>query len=420
MAKRGKKANSIRLIYQISVFALLFYMIMRFWLDKSYIPDYEAYCPFGGLQALGSFFNINALSCSMTTMQIMMGIMLMLGAILFSKLFCGYICPLGTLSELIGRAGDKLKIRINVPESADGSLRAMKYMLLFATFYFTLNSGELFCRKFDPYYAAMTGFGSDVVILYALIALVVLIAGSLIFRLFWCRYLCPFGAMTNIFRYFWWFAGITFIYIVLIALKVKIPLYIPLIAYTTAGYVLEVVKMKNVKPSPVYISRNEETCTSCNLCSVKCPQEIEVAAMKKVTHIDCNLCGDCLQVCPEKDTLQINRRKMNWLPGLVLGLLIIAGFTAGSLFELPTINVSWGSSEQLAKASTVTVEGLQNVKCYGTSVMYSDKLRKIDGIYGVSTYVGKHNVKVLYDISVYSDEAALKEMLFMLQAGVEE
>lgn len=67
--------------------------------------DVEAYCPFGGLQALGSYLVNNSLACTMSMTQIMVGVMLAVGVILFSKLFCGYLCPLGTVSEWMGRGG---------------------------------------------------------------------------------------------------------------------------------------------------------------------------------------------------------------------------------------------------------------------------------------------------------------------------
>lgn len=420
MSGSKKATNYYKILYQFAVFAALFYMGLRLLFDKVYVADFEAYCPFGGLQALGSYLNLNSLSCSMTTMQIMMGIMLFAGAALFSKLFCGYICPVGTLSEWLGKLGNRLKIKINVSESFDSSLRALKYMLLFVTFYFTMTSSELFCKKFDPYYAVASGFGSDVVLWYALTAIIILIAGSVLFRFFWCRYLCPFGALTNIFRYFWWFAGIAVLFLLVSLTEIEIPFIYPLLAFVCAGYILEIVQMKKVKPLLTYISRNTTTCTSCGLCSKSCPQEIDVAAMEKVAHIDCNLCGDCLYVCPEKDTLQINRRNMKWLPGAVLGLLIISGLVAGSVFELPTVNIKWGNPGQLEKAMTITVEDLNNVKCFGTSVMYSDRLKEIEGVYGVATYVGKHSAKVLYDGDRYKDETALKEMLVQLQSGVAE
>jgi len=282
----------------VAVFAALFYMGLRLWLDEAYVADFEAYCPFGGLQALGSYANLNSLSCSMTTMQIMMGVMLFIGAALFSKLFCGYICPLGSVSEWLGKIGDRFRIKIMVSESIDNSLSALKYMLLFVTFYFTLSSSELFCKKFDPYYAVATGFGSDVVLWYAIVAIAILIIGSLLFRFFWCRYLCPFGALTNIFRFFWWFAGISAIFVALSLAGLKIPFIYPLLVIACAGYILEIILMKKVSPSLTYITRNTESCTNCNLCTINCPQEQVVARMERVTHIDCNLCGDCLYACP--------------------------------------------------------------------------------------------------------------------------
>ena len=87
----------------------------------------------------------------------MMGVALFIGIVLFSRLFCGYICPLGTISEWIGKLGDRMKVRITLKGFADYALRFLKYALLFITFYFTLKSSELFCKKFDPYYGAVSG-----------------------------------------------------------------------------------------------------------------------------------------------------------------------------------------------------------------------------------------------------------------------
>lgn len=417
MGRSNKERNLIKIGYQFAVFAALFYMGLRLWFDDVYVADFEAYCLFGGLQALGSYINLNSLSCSMTTMQIMMGVMLFTGAALFSKLFCGYICPLGTVSEWLGKLGDKFRIKIRVSETLDNSLRALKYMLLFITFYFTLTSSELFCKKFDPYYAVATGFGSDVVLWYAIVAIAVLIVGSVLFRFFWCRYLCPFGALTNIFRYFWWFAGISVFFIALSLAGLRIPFMYPLMVITCAGYILEIIIVKKVSPSLTCITRDTQSCTNCNLCTANCPQEIDVARMERVTHVDCNLCGDCLYACPEKNTLLINRRNMKWLPGLLLGVLIATGFLLGSLYELPTINVKWGTEEQIANAGTFTKDGLKNIKCFGSSTAFTNQMREAEGIFGVSTHVGTHTIKVLYDKAMYND-TTLQKLIFVSQKRV--
>jgi polyferredoxin len=400
------------------VFSALIYMGIRVFSDKTYIADFEAYCPFGGLQAVGSFLTLGSLSCSMTSMQIMMGIMLFAGAVLFSKLFCAYICPIGTISEWIGRLGDKYKLRFTPGETADNSLRSLKYILLFLTFYFTLTSSELFCKKFDPYYAVVSGFSTDVVLLWATISLVVFIVGSFFFRLFWCKYLCPFGALTNIFRFSWWFLGLVVIFIALNLAGLNIPFIYILLVFACAGYMLEILMMKKVNPSLLTITRNTELCTSCNLCSRKCPQGIDVANMKKVDHIDCNLCGDCIYVCPEKDTIQINRKKgVNWLPSFVLALLIALGILMGSIFEFPTIDVKWGTKEQIAEAGLFTKSGLKNIKCFGSSTVFANQMRSVDGIYGVSTFVGTNTVKILYDKTVFND-TTLQKLIFIPEKRV--
>jgi len=202
------------------------------------------------------------------------------------------------------------------------------------------------------------------------------------------------------------------LYVILLLVGLDIPYLYPLIIITAGGYILEVARMDRVRPDPVHITRNTDTCTSCGLCSVSCPQGIDVASMEKVTHTDCNLCGDCLHACPEKDTLQINRRNMKWLPAAVLGALIILGITAGTLFELPTIDQKWGTPEQVESAGLFEMAGLKNIKCFGSSTAFANQMRRVEGIYGVSTYVASHSVHILYDTALYNAEK-LQNLMFV-------
>ncbi len=407
-----KKQNWYKLIYQFAIIGILIFMVIRLLADKAYAPDFEAYCPFGGLQALGSYLTMDSLSCAMTSTQIMMGVVLFIGIVLFSRLFCGYICPLGTISEWVGKLGERLKIRFTIKGLADYALRFLKYALLFITFYFTLKSSELFCKKFDPFYAAVSGFEADVVILWAVIAIGILVIGSLFFRLFWCRYLCPLGALSVIFKFTWWFAGVMAVYIIMLLAGLNIPYIYPLLIITAGGYILEIFLMSKVSPSLVHITRDTETCTSCGQCAEKCPQGIHVDEMKEVRHTDCTLCGDCLHACPEKDALQINRKNMKWLPAVVLGFLIVLGVTAGKMFELPTINQKWGTPEQIRDAEMFEISGLKNIKCYGSSTAFANQMRKVEGIFGVSTYVSSHTVHILYDPKLY-DEDQVHKLIFV-------
>jgi len=406
------KTNPYRLFFQFSIIGLLVYMGIRFFIDKNYFPDYEAYCPFGGVQALSSYFVNNSLACSMTSAQIVMGLTLIVLIIIVSKLFCSYVCPIGTLSEWLGRLGERFKMRTTLTGKLDKVLRILKYTLLFITIYFTVTSSELFCKKFDPYYATVTGFGSDVSIVMGIIALVLVVVGSFYIRLFWCKYVCPLGAISNIFRFFLVFIGIIVAYIAVLLLGMKLSFIWVLAALCIVAYVLELLSINNKVFPLLKITRNPETCTNCSQCSNACPQAIDVAALDKVNHTDCNLCGDCIQACPEKNTLTINRKGKKWLPALILLLLIIIGIIVGSTFEVPTISEYWGDATLKPKMKVYEQSGLKNIKCFGSSTSFAKKMKKVKGVTGVSTYVSSHSVKVWYDPSIL-DTLGLKKSIFV-------
>ena len=149
--KKNSRVNYYHITFQWGIFLLLGYMVLRSFWDKNYAPDFEAYCPFGGMQSLASYFSSHSLACSMTTVQIALGISLLLAVVLLSKLFCSYICPIGTFTEWIGKLGRKAKMQKTLSGNADRLLRALKYVLLFITFYFTVTASELFCRVFEIY-----------------------------------------------------------------------------------------------------------------------------------------------------------------------------------------------------------------------------------------------------------------------------
>ncbi len=88
--------------------------------------DPEKYCPLGGLQALATYLANNSLPCSMSSLQVMMGIALVAAVVLFSKLFCAFICPVGTVQDLIGKLRRTLHIKgikIKNGSAADKFLR---------------------------------------------------------------------------------------------------------------------------------------------------------------------------------------------------------------------------------------------------------------------------------------------------------
>jgi len=411
----NNKTNWPRNIIQLGV--IIFILVLFFFPKLTNIdtPDFEAYCPFGGLQALGSYLLSQALSCTMTSAQIVMGILLFIGILLFSKLFCSFICPIGTVSEFLGKLGDKLKVRFTIKGIPDKILRSIKYILLFITVYYTLQSNELFCKKFDPYYALASGFDVDVTVLYAIITIAIVILGSIFIRLFWCKYLCPLGAISNIFKFSFFFVAILAVYLILLKFDIKISYVWPLAVASVGGYIIELLGQKSRFFPIAKITRSTTTCTDCQLCTINCPQGIDVASIKTVKHVDCNLCGDCLLACPVDNTLTINKkRSLKWLPVFAVVALVVFGLLMGKVWEIPTIDLKWGEKEEIANAEIFTQSGLKNIKCYGSSMAFANKMKTVDGVYGVATFVKHHRVKLHYDGEKLNEEK-IQELLFTPQ-----
>jgi len=405
------RTNPYRLFAQLAVFLLLAIIVARIIANRNYVADFEAQCPFGGIQAFSSFLFKGSLACSMTSSQIAMGFALIIAVVLFSKLFCSFICPVGSISEWLGNIGEKWKIRRPVNGWKDKALRSLKYILLFITFYISVTSSELFCKWFCPYFAVASGFNTDVNIIMASAALAVVVLGSIFFRLFWCKYLCPINAISNIFRFFLVFAGVLLAYVLIRLAGWQMNFLWPLALLCVLGYILELNSLKS-RTFPIFkVKRHGDICTNCNLCTKSCPQGIPVASREIVRDADCHLCADCLHVCPEKGALSINRRGRKWLPFAAILVLILAGFYAGKSFELPTIQEHWADPADMREMEEYNISGIKTITCYGSSVLFSYHMYDMEGVYGVATFVKGQRVKIWYDAGL-TDTLKIREWIF--------
>jgi len=410
-SKKKSPVNYYRISLQWGVFVLLAYMLLRPLFDKGYVADFEAYCPFGGMQSLASYFSSHSLACSMTTVQIALGLALLVAVILFSKLFCSYICPIGTFTEWMGELGRKARMNITLTGNADRILRVLKYVLLFITFYFTVTASELFCRKFDPFYAAFTGFSGDVYLWYALPALLLTIGGSFFIRQFWCKYLCPLGAVTNIAVYALPAAAITLLWVLLTnvaGLVIPWPWLLGTLCLT--GFIFEATTLKFFVFPSLRITRHDNLCTHCRICDKKCPMAINISTVDVVDHIDCHLCVDCVVKCPEKGALTVNKRNLRWLPAVATVVLTAAAITIATYYELPTISENWGDING-KNVKVLRMDGLKNIKCFGSSRSFANHMKEIKGVLGVETFVKHKRVVVYYNESIINEEG-VKEAIF--------
>jgi polyferredoxin len=182
---------------------------------------------------------------------------------LFRKAFCSWLCPVGTISEYLWQLGRKVFRRnFYLPRWLDVGLRGLKYLLL-GFFVWAVSSmavDELAAFMNSPY-----GVIADVKMLNffrhmgetGAIVLGVLVVASLFIQNFWCRYLCPYGALL----------GITSLV------------------------------------SPARIRRNVETCIDCEKCAKACPSVLPVDKLVTIQSAECTGCLECVAVCPAKDAL---------------------------------------------------------------------------------------------------------------------
>jgi NAD-dependent dihydropyrimidine dehydrogenase PreA subunit len=407
--------NKLRLSLQLSVIAMILYAIIRPLIDSTYTPDFEAYCPLGGISALMSKFNLGSSSCQMGEVQMMLGISLIVGAIIFGKLFCSYLCPIGTFMEWLGRIGDKFKLRFNIPEFLDRPLRLLKYALLFYTVYITMNTSELFCKEYDPYLASVTYFqNGDVVWYLAALALAVVILGSLFTKMFWCKYLCPLGAIGNIFSNALVIVVPIVLYFGANAFGADLGL-VWLLGGVVALAALSEIVFKRSFFFPLFkITREPSTCPTCNKCDDDCPQGIEVSAYDAIDHVDCTMCTDCVYSCPVKQTLSVNKTEPKYgkyIAPVGTILLIAAGLFASTFYEFTTLDERWGDFEKLNNVAVYHQEGLTSVKCFGSASSFKTQIERVNGIVGLDAYAASHSVDIYYNPDVIS-EMGVKKAIF--------
>lgn len=125
-------------------------------------------------------------------------------AFLFRKAFCSWLCPVGTLSEFLWRAGRRiLRRNFSLPRWLDLPLRSLKYVLLG---FFVWAVGNMSADAVEEFMRSPYGVIADVRMLNffryvggtAAVILALLVVASVLVQNFWCRYLCPYGALLGI------------------------------------------------------------------------------------------------------------------------------------------------------------------------------------------------------------------------------
>jgi polyferredoxin len=224
------------------------------------------------------------------------------------KSFCSWLCPVGTLSESLWILGRKLfKRDFNVPRWLDYPLRSLKYLLLFFFAYsiWQMDVPSLENFIYSPYNKVadikMYLFFANITT-FALWTIIVLMVLSILIKNFWCRFLCPYGALLGI-----------------------------------IGWL-----------SPLKITRNKSTCIDCELCTMACPSSIKVHKAGRVWSDECMNCMLCVQACPAKNTLdvRVSANSKDAVPNWVLGALVAGVVSAIAGLAILTGNWQNGISKE--------------------------------------------------------------------------
>ena len=197
-------------------------------------------------------------------LAILVGVLVM--SALVAKSFCSMLCPIGALSEWLGRLGARLMGRTwSLPRALDVPLRGLKWVL--AAFFVWATWIAMDLPAVNAFLASPYNKVADTKMLLffahpsrlTIAALGVLVVGSVLVRDLWCRYLCPYGAILGVLG----------------------------------------------RLAPLMVTRDTSTCTECGACSRACPARLPVHRSQRVASVECTSCLDCVAACPVKGCLSV-------------------------------------------------------------------------------------------------------------------
>ncbi|NOZ79943.1 MAG: 4Fe-4S binding protein [Acidobacteria bacterium] len=251
----------------------------------------EGFLPIDGMMALRHFLDTGVVDpIHPAALAIFLGICLM--SVVVAKSFCSHLCPVGLFSEFLGRTGFRVTgKRLTPPKWIDIPLRSLKYLVLgffVWAVWFSLSPRGIDAFLHSPY-AKLVDVKMWLFFAHpsrlTIAVLGALVVASVFVRDFWCRYLCPYGALLGMLG----------------------------------------------RLAPFKVTRDPDVCTDCRACTNVCPARLEVHRMTRVASFECTSCQDCVMACPVDGCLAVRspfaRSSKRWLrpivaTGLALGMYL--------------------------------------------------------------------------------------------------
>lgn len=240
MASKIKKSQIIRHIIQLIAFILLPGLYSMTFSEVKTVYQMIINGNVNFLEALPSLIEFIAI---------------MLLIIVLGRWFCGWICAFGAYNDLIYFISKKIfKIKFRVDEKVDSILKYFKYLVLLFIIAISWTIGSSILESTSPW--DVFGQITDVSIIFSnllvgLIFLILITIGSAFIERFFCRYLCPLGAIFSI-----------------------------------------ISKIGIVK-----INKPKADCGKCRACTMNCSMGLPLYKVNCVKGGDCINCLKCTEVC---------------------------------------------------------------------------------------------------------------------------
>lgn len=220
------------------------FQILRNLLKTSFLGYYLinnsfCLCIVGFIQRILLTFNLTEITPQL--------ILLSVSTVVFGRLFCGLICPFGLIFEWTYKIKMKIKKSKIIPKfnpKVHEKLIYLKYLLLILGLYLSFKYAIYAICGVCPIgsFAGLNG----TVISFILVGLFIILGYFI--PMFFCRYVCPIGAL-------------------LAVLSVKTPFGI----------------------------KSNDKCSKCKICEMQCPMQIEI--LDKMDEKECIRCFNCLTNC---------------------------------------------------------------------------------------------------------------------------